>query len=237
MALFGSVACGVGALLALDRIDRRGDQIAAILLLGSLFFSDLGIPFVAAVTLELALSRNRWSRAYVVAVPTGLWLLWYLGWGHTAQTFISFHNLANVPSYALDGISSSLATLFGLGLAIGDYQSTALDWGRPLLVLAAILAGWRIYRLARPPDRLLATLALLVGFWSLTALNTNPLAPPTAGRYQYIGVIMIVLFAAELARGVRDGSWAIVTIILVAISAALSHGTRVRGAANGVAGI
>jgi hypothetical protein len=237
MALFGSVACGIGALLALERRDRAGDLAAIALLIVDLLFFALGIAFVAAVTAELALSRERWRRAYIVVVPTVLWLLWYAGYGHDAHTFISFHNAANAPSYVLDGLASSLATLVGLGLALGDYQTGALDWGRPLLVLAVGLAGWRLYQLRQPSGRLLGVLVLLLGFWSLTALNTNPLAPATAGRYQYLGIVLMVLVAAELVRGMEVRRWAVIAIVLVAGASALANVVRLRDAANGLSGI
>ncbi|MGA8217535.1 MAG: hypothetical protein WB771_03125 [Solirubrobacterales bacterium] len=237
MALFGSIACGIGALLALDRSDRAGDRAAMVLLILALLFFDLGIPFVAAVTAELALSRDRWRRAFVVIVPTALWLLWYAGWGHNAHTFISAHNFANAPAYVLDGLSTSLASFVGLGLAAGGYQVTPLEWGRPLLVLVAILAAFRIRRLGRPSGRLVAVSVLLLGFWFLTALNTNPLAPATAGRYQYIGIILIVLVAAELVRGLRLGRWMTVGLLIVAVSAAVANGTRLNDAAGGLATI
>jgi hypothetical protein len=237
MALFGSVACGIGALLALERRDRAGDLGAMALLVVALLFFDLGIPFVAAATLELALGRDRWRRAYVVVVPTVMWLLWYAGWGHNAHTFISFHNAANAPNYVLDGLASSLATLVGLGVALGDFQASALDWGRPLLVLAVILAGFRLHQLRRPPDRLLAVLVLLFGFWTLTALNTNPLAPATAGRYQYLGIVLMVLVAAELVRGLEIRRWAVAGVVVVAGAAALTNGVRLKDAAHTLAGI
>ena len=200
MALFGSVACGIGALLMLDRRDRKGDVLAMVLLLVALLFFDLGIPFVAAATVEIALSRDRWRRAFVVAMPTFLGF-WYGGWGHNAHTFISVHNFANAPSYVLDGLASSLATLVGLGVAIGDYQASPLDWGQPLLILVVGLAAWRVYALGRPPDRLLACLVLLLGFWGLTALNANPLAQPTAGRYQYLGIVLLCSFSPSWCGG------------------------------------
>ena len=121
MSLFGSMACGIGALLALDRHDRPGDLAATGLLLGSLLFSDVGIAFVAAVALELALSRDRLRRAYVVAAPTFLWLVWYAGWGHNANTHISFRNLANLTDYVPDGVATSLASLVGLS---ADWATT-----------------------------------------------------------------------------------------------------------------
>ena len=234
MSLFGSMACGIGALLALDRHDRPGDLAATGLLLGSLLFSDVGIAFVAAVALELALSRDRLRRAYVVAAPTFLWLVWYAGWGHNANTHISFRNLANLTNYVPDGVATSLASLVGLSARLGDYQSSPLDWGRPLLVLGVALLAWRLYVLRRPSDRLLAAVALLLGFWSLTALNASPIAPATAGRYQYIGTILIVILAAELAKGLRVGRWVVAGIVVGAGAAALSNGYQLRDWAHGL---
>jgi hypothetical protein len=237
MAFFGSMACGLGALLALDRRDRAGDVAAAALLTTGLLFSNVGIPFVVGVTLEVALTRERFRRAYIVVIPTALWGLWYLGWGHTAQTFISFHNFANLPSYMTDGLASSLANLLGLGVPRDETQTTSLDWGHPLLVLAVGLAAWRMYRLGRIPDRLLAVLAVALSFWFLTGLNASVLSAPTVGRYQYIGVIMIVLIAAELAGGVRVGRYVIVAAVFVAGAAALSNFSALRDSARGLAGI
>ena len=82
---FGSVACGLGALLALDREDRRGDVIACALLAIGLFCSHVGIPFVVAATVDIGLTRERFRRAFVVVMPTALWLIWYLGWGRETR--------------------------------------------------------------------------------------------------------------------------------------------------------
>ena len=235
MALFGSVTCGIGALLALERRDRPGDLLALALLLVALLFFDLGIPFVAAATFELAFDRARWRRAYVVAVPTLLWLLWYAGWGHNAHTFISLTNFARSPSYIFDGLGTSLATWLGLGANASD--ATPLDWGRPLLLLALALAAWRLYVLRRPSPRLIGVAVLLLGFWFLTALNTNPFAPATAGRYQYLGTVLMALVASELAVGLRVRRYAVIALVLVAAAAAMVNVMRLRDAANGLAGI
>jgi hypothetical protein len=235
MALFGSVTCGIGALLALERRDRLGDLLAMALLLVALFFFDLGIPFVAAATIELAFDRNRWRRAFVVVVPTLLWLLWYAGWGHEAHTFISLSNFARSPTYIFDGLATSLATW--LGLSASAYDASPLDWGRPLLVLALALVVWRLYVLHRPAPRLLGVAALLLGFWFLTALNTNPFAPATAGRYQYLGIVLMALVASELAAGLRVRRYATIALVLVGAAAAMVNGVRLGDTANGLAGI
>ena len=77
---------------------------------------------------------------------------------------------------------------------------------------------------------------LLLGFWFLTALNTNPFAPATAGRYQYIGIVLMALVAAELAAGLRVRRYATVALVLVGAAAAMVNGVRLRDAANGLAG-
>jgi hypothetical protein len=235
MALFGSVVCGIGALLFVERRDRTGDLLAMGLLLLALLFSDLGIPFVAAATVVLAFDTDRWQRAFVVFVPTGLWLLWYAGWGHEAQTSVSLTNFARSPTYILDGLASSLASWLGLGGRVPD--PSPLDWGQPLLVLALALVAWRLYVVGRPSPRLLATGALLLGFWFLTALNTNPFAPATVGRYQYIGIVLLALVAAELAAGMRIRRYATVALVLVGVVAAVVNGERLRNAAHGLANI
>ena len=122
-------------------------------------------------------------------VPTALWAVWYLGWGHTAHTFVSFDNAAKLPSYVLDGLGSSVAAYLGLSQPFGVTESPSLAWGRPLVVLVVALAVWRVYRIRRPSNRLWVTLAILLSYWSLTGLNASIFGLPTVGRYQYLGVV------------------------------------------------
>ena len=75
-------------------------------------------------------------------------------------------------------------------------------------------------------------------FWSLTGLNASFFGQATSGRYQYMGVVFIVLIAAELLRGVvapplggRDGARA------SRCSPTLANFSYLRDNANGLAGI
>jgi hypothetical protein len=237
IGFFGSVACGLAALLCLDRPSRGRDLAATFLLSTGLLFSDAGLPFVAATAVSVGLDRDRLQRAYVAVVPAVLWVVWYIGWGHTADTFVSLHNAANVPSYVLDGVSSSLATWLGLNIPLGDVRASSLDWGRPLLVLGIALGAWRLQRLGRIPGQLLVALTVLVGFWALTGLNTSVFGPPTAGRYQYIGVVGLVLVAAELARGLEIRRWMTVAVLAVALAAGVANLSLLKTNAHGLQGI
>lgn len=237
LAFFGSMASGLGALLALDRDDRAGDAMAAGLLTISILFSGLGVPFVAAATVAVGLTSERFRRAWVVVVPTSIFGLWYLGWGHESQTFFSFQNLATSPAYVLDGFASSISSVLGLGAPRDELLVSTLDWGRPLLVLAVGLGVWRLMRLGSVPRWVWVGLALGVGFWALVGLNSSPLAPPTAGRYQYIGAIFVLVIAAELARGVRIRGWPLAIVFAVAGAATLSNFSNLENAAGGLAQI
>ena len=206
-----------------------------VLLLVALLFFDLGVPFVAAATVEIALGRDRWRRAFVVAVPTVLWLLWYVAWGHNAHTFISFRNFANAPSYVLDGLSAtSLATLVGLGVPLGRLpdESARLGPAAPGPRPGRGRAGGST-ACARPP-RLLALLVLLLGFWALTALNATrwprrrPAATSTSASSCWSS------WPRSCCGACRIGRWAIAGVLAVSVAAAASPtatgcGTRPTG--------
>ena len=231
IGFFGSMACGLAALLCLDRRTRGWDIAATVLLCAGLLFSDAGIPFVAGVAVEVGLGRDRLQRAYIVAVPAVLWIIWYLGWGHTAQTFVSLSNAAKLPSYVLDGVSNSLASWLGLNTTVvAGVDTGALEWGRPLLLLAAAIVAVRWYRLGRPTNRTLGTLAVVLGFWCVTGLNASIVGLPTATRYVYIGVVLLVLFASEVVRDTRVPVWATAAVVAVASAAALMNLTSLRDA-------
>ena len=83
---FGSMACGLGMLLALDRDDPIGDRWACALLAASMTFSSVGLAFLVPAAVYVAWDERRRRRAYVVLIPAALYALWWLGWGHTAQS-------------------------------------------------------------------------------------------------------------------------------------------------------
>ncbi len=218
---FGSTAAGLGALLALEREDRRGDLAACGLFLVSLSFSSVALPFLAAGAVRVWVGPERRARAWVVGVPIAVYAVWWLGWGHEAPSSLSFDNLATAPAYVLDGLASSVASLLGLATSRNDLALGALEWGRPLLALVALLAVIRLRAVGRIGDGLLVALAFALVFWFLAAVNASQYRPPDAPRYQYVGVIAILLIAAELLRGVRPTRTALAIVFgVVAISVA-----------------
>jgi hypothetical protein len=236
-SFYGSMLFGTAAFLALERHDRRGDVLAAASLTIALLWCDLGIPFVVGATVWIAYGADRFRRAWVVAIPTAVFGLWYLGWGHEAQTFISFHNFANLPSYVPEGFASSISSYLGLGSPGGSLESDPLAWGRPLLVVAIALVIWRLAQLRTVPGPLAAVFTAGFVFWCLAGLNTSVFSPPTAGRYQYIGAFFVVLIAAELIRGVRFRRVATIGVFVAIAAATLSNLSLLREAVPGLEGI
>lgn len=220
---FGSMAAGLGMLLALERGDRRGDRLACLLLAVSIVFSSLGLPLAAGAAVQVLRRPDRWRRLYIVAIPVAIYAVWWLGWGHTAESAFSLTNVAKTPSFVINGIAASLASAFGLATPPAATVAGGLDWGRPLAVAAAVAVLWRLHRLGKAPEWLWIVLAIGGAFWILAGLNQIPGRDPTASRYQYIGVILALLVAAELLRGVRIGPRALATIVVVVAAAVASN--------------
>jgi hypothetical protein len=200
----GSMLFGLAMLIALERDDRRGDIAACVFLALSLGFSSLGIAFaVAAAVAVLQGPRASWRRrAYLVAIPLLLYAAWYVGWGHEAETHLSLRNLLASPRFVAESMAVAVGAVFGLGTSpFGG--STDPVWGRAILIVLVLLLAYR--QLKRPGffPGLWPVAAAAATNWALTAFNAMPGREPTASRYQYAGVIFVLLLLANLLRGTR----------------------------------
>jgi hypothetical protein len=205
MFFSGSIAAGIGALLALDRDDRLGDVIACVLLVVATSFSEVGLAFAVGALVRLAGSpRPIVPRLYVPAVPLILFGIWWLGWGHTAKSFFAWRNVGTTPSYVLDAAATGIGAF--LGLVSGTDQvpgPVGQLWAPVLLVAAVALAAWRVRLLGRVPSGVWPVLAVGLTFWALAGLNGTIFRLATNARYIYPSAVFILLIASELLRGVR----------------------------------
>jgi hypothetical protein len=229
----GSVAAGLGMLLALERGDRAGRVLACVLLGVSIASSSLGLTFACAAVAELLLrpraswrSPARWRQLWVAAVPIGLYGIWFIAYGDinatpgTAHGFGLFRqNGPVIPSYVADMAASAFGGLVGL----------SIDWGRPLVLLALGVGIW-LARGRRAGPRLVALVVGLVALWGLTALLRAQLNAAGDSRYVYPGAVLIVLLAAELFRGARASlRAALVGGVLVLFAAVANYGALKAG--------
>jgi hypothetical protein len=209
----GSVLFGLATLLALDRDDSKGDVAACFFLVLSFGFSSLGIPFAVAAAVDVFQKRRDrgLGRAYTFVIPIALFVVWYVGWGSDAESHISLRNVMTSPRFVADSIAVAVAGLFGLAESpqAGPVEPA---WGRPLLVALVALIAVAVYRCVRKP--LLASFwpiaAAAATNWFLTAFNASAGRAPVSSRYQYMGVVLVLLLLANLLQGVRFGRRAIV---------------------------
>lgn len=205
MGYFGAMVAGLGMLLALDREDERGDAIACALLGLALAFSSLGLAFVAGAAVAIATGRRpRAKRAYVALLPISLYILWWAGWGHAAESNFSAGNIAELPAFVYNAAAAGIVSL--LGLATGDGSEPDqphLIWGQLLLIPVLAGIGWRIYRERGVPRGLAVVLAVGLFFWVAAGLVQYADRLPTSSRYQYASAIFLLLIAAEALRGLR----------------------------------
>jgi hypothetical protein len=216
ISLAGSVLCGLGALLLLERDDGRGDVAACVLLAIAIGFSSLGIPFVVAAAVDVLQQRRErgWARAYVPGIPTLLFLGWYVAYGHDAESAASLHSVLHAPIFVAEGLGASVASILGLRTLAGGIESQQ----RPYLGLIAVgaILALVIYAVARRPDwasRLLRqpapglwpVLAATLTFWGLAGINDLPGRAPWASRYMHVGAIFVFLVLANLLAGISLG--------------------------------
>jgi hypothetical protein len=227
ITFLGAMACGLGMLVALDRRDKVGDRLACAWLVGSMLFSSLWLAFAIGAAVDVVLRRGDrdWRRrAFVVAVPVALYAIWWLGWGHTAESAFSLHNVATTPLYVFDSFAAAIAALLGLATPVEGIASPAgLDWGRPLAVLLGGLAIWRLYRVERIPRSLWVVLAIALSFWILGGFDVKSGRVAWASRYQYPAAAMVLLVAADLLRGVKLGRRLVIPALAVVVAAVASN--------------
>jgi hypothetical protein len=216
-----ALGAGLGTLLMLDRGDRTGDIGACALMTLSLASASVAVAIALGVAVELAWGR-RWRRLWIVAAPAALYALWWVVY-HDMEA-IARHNIVLTPRFVADGIAASLAAVVGLGgQTRPDEVGTLLSWGRPLAVVAIGVLAWRLVHARPVSPRLLGLLTIVLAFWTLTGLNRATISPPYANRYLYVGALLTVLVAVELARGARLQPVAGAVLAVAALAAAVSN--------------
>jgi hypothetical protein len=203
----GSLATGLGALLALDRGTRRGDLLACILTAASLSSSSVGLPVVAAVAIDVLFRPGRVRRLWVFLVPAVLYALWYIKYGVGSADLA---NIPRIPGEIWGGLSASTTALTGLS---GEYSGVL-----GFALIAAVVA--ELGRRDAFNVRLLAVVALPVTFWSLAAIARASL-PPSEARYLYPTGLFIGLVAADALWRFRPEGRAAAAIAVVLGAGAL----------------
>ncbi len=197
----GSVACGLGALLMIGAGHPRM-WAAMLLLLGSLMFSGIGLFFLIAAAVWLALTADG-RKDVVWLAPVAIALgVWYLAYGRSgappAPTSLA-GNIAALPPYTLWGLGASVAGLIGEGGLFG-----------PVLLVLALAALGFSWRRRRPDGFTIGIAAALIAFYIVLGLNRAQIGyqQSGSGRYVYEGAVFWLILLGEAARDLPwHGTW------------------------------
>lgn len=199
-----SLASGIGALIMLRRKDRKGDRLACLLLVVCILSTSLGIPFMAGAAVDLLLRREGFRKflscIWIVAIPAAVYAIWWLGWGHTAESGLSVDNAIGAPKYVFEAFRLNIGILTGAFEVDG---AKGIDLMRFLAVaLIAFTFGW-LYRQRRLPAPLLVAIAIGLAFWGLAALNQIQGREFNASRYLLPGAVFVLMMLAGALDGHR----------------------------------
>lgn len=220
-----AVAAGIGALLALERGERRGDVAAMLLLCLGLVTYSVAAAFVAAAAALIVLGERPVRRLWVVLVPAALYVGWF-AWSNfsgpsTTESNLSLSNLLLVPSWALDAVAAVGVALVGLDYSfepdVPGIVTIDVGWGPVVAVVLLAAFAWRVSR-AGVSRSMWVALAVPAALWLMYALAAAPEAgrEPANPRYLLPSTFAVLLVAAEAARGVRLGRGAIIVLYAAA---------------------
>ena len=209
-----SLALSVGALLALERDDRRRNALACVLLIAAFACSEVALVFAIGLAVELTWRDRSLRSAWVWLIPLILYGCWWLGYYEPTNMG---SGVTAMPAFAARLAAAAIGGLLGLDI----------NWGMSLLVVAVVLAAIRLSKPGVFTPRIATLLVAGCVYWLLVAYGRN--ANPDAARYVYVGSLMMILFAAEALRGVRFTTAALVAGLLLALFAVLGNIHTLKG--------
>lgn len=212
-----SLALGLGAMLALQRDDRRGDVLACVLITLSIATIEVGIAILVGIAVSVLLRPDRLRRAWIFLLPAALYAAWWI-WAqqfHQDQSAISLSNLTLIPETVFFAMATVLGALTGTNPVIPATYTTEVTWlGRGLAVLVIVALAVRLWRGAIPRT-LWAWLAVLLFYWVLMGLAARP---PEASRYLFVGAVGVLLVAAEAMQGRISGRVTAIVAVIVLLA-------------------
>jgi hypothetical protein len=222
MSFAGSMAAGLGTMLALDARSRRGDAVACVLILVALASSGLGISIALGALVEVIWREDRWRRLWIVAAPAALYVAWYLAYNLDLERRGPLQYL-EAPEFAVRVGGAAIAALLGIpefetgGTAVRPWAERI---GIGLLIASVAVLALLVVRRRSLSPRLAMLLATLGSYWALLGVARAFTNAPGAPRYTYAGAILIVLIAVEATADLALPRVAVAGLAAIALTAA-----------------
>jgi hypothetical protein len=212
-----SLAAGLGAILALQRGDRRGDILACILLAVSIAMIELGLSFALGIAIWLLVDDRRRARrrAWIVLAPIVLYAAWWVWARKFDQSQATASNIHLIPETLLNAGASVLGSLTGTNPVVAGSYTVEVTWfGRALAIVAAVALVVRLVR-GSLPRTIWIWLAVLGSYWLLLAVAARP---AQGSRYILVGAVLLVLIGADAMRGAISNRLAAALLVLAAVA-------------------
>jgi hypothetical protein len=209
-----ALALGLGAILALQRGDRRGDIVACALLTLSIAMIELGLAVAVGIAISVLLLPDRWRRIWIFLIPVALYGCWWLWAAKFDQPGIELANVKLIPHTVTDALAAIAGSVFGLnptGEGVFEPLTGVTGWGSALATLATVALVWRI-SCGGVPRTLWVFLAVVLAYWVLIAIGGRA---GDSSRYIFAGTLLVFLVAADALAGARLPTIAVVAALAI----------------------
>jgi hypothetical protein len=186
----GSVAFGLLAMVLLEGNPPFPSRIfpASAALLCSLMSSGVGVVFLAALAVELAVDRQRRRFLLVLAAPTAAYAAWFIAFGPGPPKHPD--SILNLAGFVTWGLEASTGGISGLSVA-----------GAAFAPILATLFAIHWYRHGRLQSWQLGMAVGIVVWFTLGGLEQTPTVQAVAGdpRNVYVGAVFLLPLVADAA--------------------------------------
>ncbi len=189
-----ALATGLGAILCLQREDRRGDVLACLLLAISAAMIEVGLAFIVGAALLIAIAPGRWRRAWIVVAPLALYAIWWVWSAKFGQGETELSNVTAVPKTCFDAIAVSLGALTGTNPVYAESFGTEVTTlGRVLAVVGLLALVVRI-ALRNLPPTIWVWIVTAASYWTLLAIADRS---PQSTRYLLVSAVLVLLIVID----------------------------------------
>jgi hypothetical protein len=211
-----TIATGLGALLALERDDTRGNVAACVLITLSVASFSAGLAFLAGVIVAVLLRPTRWRDAWIFLIPLTLYAAWWIWARQFNDDQTTGANALLVPFWILESLAVDAGSLLGVNLQLRLRIPPSLEtttWARAAAIAFLIALAVRV-RQGGLPRSFWVSVTIALVYWALIGLvgTANPARVPASPRYIYPGAVVLLLVATDALRGIALSSRAIAVL-------------------------
>lgn len=226
-----SAALGLGAFLALERENSRGDVLACILLVLSVAMLEVGVAFAVGAAVLILAEEGRSRRLWIFLAPIAIYFVWWLWAQKFDQSGILLSNVRLIPLTVVNALTATVGSVTGLNPTAGAAPPEVTTITPAPTVLAGLAVAGLVYRVRRGnvPPTLWMFLATAIAYWVTMAMGSRA---PDGTRYLYVGTLLVLLVAVDAIRGIRFsplatlGFFAVVLLALPSNVQKLNDGRR-----------